>query len=447
LLTKALPHRQRFPDVPAAPTVTWPKPPPGSTGGDHGGWWRTLGDEVDRRSGPAGPDRVCVRLDGRKRVRGETSTTVGALADAEKLRPVPAPYPARLQVSRTVSNRARISFRGNTYSVPPGHAGRRLLVRHRLGDPMLEVLTDTGVVLARHPRAPRWCRHDVCAPEHVVALEKVVLANFVDRPPVSGQTSAPTVGRGAGRGRPHPRQGSGTRGSAGGGRHGGRARGAAGRRSRNPLRRANRTAGRPAPWSAKWPPRGCAGTPQGSRTGRRAGETGAPHEDQPAEDPASEVTWRRRDPDQWLGTAGDKTYQVVRGKTKDGRLTWVTTLQIKRRCLLAVEIKPGSNGCAVLSGTLHDPYTGTTIDFQRDADTSTQVQIDHIALSDAWQKGAQQWDAGQPSACDQKRRHVIDVGPVALRAFLIRPGLRFSHPFPRLAFRLNIAHGRSLRPD
>lgn len=48
-------------------------------------------------------------------------------------------------------------------------------------------------------------------------------------------------------------------------------------------------------------------------------------------------------------------------------------------------------GCAVESGVLHDPYTGTVIQFQRGQDTSALVQIDHVvALADAWQKGAQQ---------------------------------------------------------
>jgi hypothetical protein len=47
--------------------------------------------------------------------------------------------------------------------------------------------------------------------------------------------------------------------------------------------------------------------------------------------------------------------------------------------------------CKVISGTLNDPYTGKTIAFTRGADTSDDVQIDHVvALSDAWQKGAQQ---------------------------------------------------------
>lgn len=46
--------------------------------------------------------------------------------------------------------------------------------------------------------------------------------------------------------------------------------------------------------------------------------------------------------------------------------------------------------CKVYSGTLHDPYTDKIIAFKRGADTSGDIQIDHVvALSDAWQKGAQ----------------------------------------------------------
>lgn len=52
--------------------------------------------------------------------------------------------------------------------------------------------------------------------------------------------------------------------------------------------------------------------------------------------------------------------------------------------------KPGTNNCVVLTGTFIDPYTGKSIDFTRGTD-SIKVQIDHVvALSDAWQKGAQQ---------------------------------------------------------
>ena len=78
----------------------------------------------------------------------------------------------------------------------------------------------------------------------------------------------------------------------------------------------------------------------------------------------------------------------------DGHNGCDTRNDILRRDLVAVEVKPGSNGCAVLSGTFHDPYTDTTVEFQRGDGTSSKVQIDHVvALSDAWQKGAQQWDA------------------------------------------------------
>lgn len=46
--------------------------------------------------------------------------------------------------------------------------------------------------------------------------------------------------------------------------------------------------------------------------------------------------------------------------------------------------------CKVESGLLADPYTGKVIQFLRGETTSDDVQIDHVvALSDAWQKGAQ----------------------------------------------------------
>ena len=56
-----------------------------------------------------------------------------------------------------------------------------------------------------------------------------------------------------------------------------------------------------------------------------------------------------------------------------------------------------SGPCRVLSGILNDPYSGKTISFIRGNTTSTLGQIDHVvALSDAWQKGAQQLTAAQP---------------------------------------------------
>ncbi len=50
--------------------------------------------------------------------------------------------------------------------------------------------------------------------------------------------------------------------------------------------------------------------------------------------------------------------------------------------------------CTVMSGILNDPYTAKTIHFSRGLGSSTAVEIDHVvAVSDAWQKGAQQLSA------------------------------------------------------
>lgn len=47
--------------------------------------------------------------------------------------------------------------------------------------------------------------------------------------------------------------------------------------------------------------------------------------------------------------------------------------------------------CQVVGGILDDPYTGRKIEFSRGPSTSQEVQIDHVvALSNAWQTGAQQ---------------------------------------------------------
>lgn len=68
-----------------------------------------------------------------------------------------------------------------------------------------------------------------------------------------------------------------------------------------------------------------------------------------------------------------------------------TRNDVLRRDLLDVTEKPGTQGCVVLRGTLADPYTGETIEFER-GERSSEVQIDHVvALADAWQKGAQGW--------------------------------------------------------
>jgi hypothetical protein len=62
---------------------------------------------------------------------------------------------------------------------------------------------------------------------------------------------------------------------------------------------------------------------------------------------------------------------------------------VLRRDLTAITVRPGTDGCVVIAGTLADPYTGHTISFTKAK--ADEVQIDHlVALSDAWQTGAQE---------------------------------------------------------
>lgn len=81
---------------------------------------------------------------------------------------------------------------------------------------------------------------------------------------------------------------------------------------------------------------------------------------------------------------------------------------ILKRDLINVQTKSDTD-CTVMSGTLNDPYTGRTVMFSRGESTSDDVQIDHVvALSDAWQKGAQQLGV--------KMRHQLANDPLNLLA-------------------------------
>ena len=69
-----------------------------------------------------------------------------------------------------------------------------------------------------------------------------------------------------------------------------------------------------------------------------------------------------------------------------------TRNDILRRDLTNRTVKAGTGGCVVLTGTLHDPYSGTAINFGRGTTTSALVQIDHVvALGNAWVTGAASW--------------------------------------------------------
>ncbi len=65
---------------------------------------------------------------------------------------------------------------------------------------------------------------------------------------------------------------------------------------------------------------------------------------------------------------------------------------ILRRDLTQIRVRASTHGCVIVAGMLADPYTGKTITFLKSV--AAKVQIDHVvALSDAWQTGAQQLPA------------------------------------------------------
>jgi hypothetical protein len=67
---------------------------------------------------------------------------------------------------------------------------------------------------------------------------------------------------------------------------------------------------------------------------------------------------------------------------------------VLHRDLTATQVRAGTHGCVVTSGTLADPYTGTTVRFTK-ADAG-EVPIDHVVpLAAAWTEGATTWSAQQ----------------------------------------------------
>jgi hypothetical protein len=141
-------------------------------------WWRTLPDDVTPAQAQARLDAWCARHgDARRRVRDGARTTVGALMAAEPLMPLPAvPFPAVIEDARVVTAQALVAWHGNSYSVPPGHGGQRVAVRHQFGAVTLDVVTAAGTVLARHRREPDHAGAVVRDSGHVTALENKVMA-------------------------------------------------------------------------------------------------------------------------------------------------------------------------------------------------------------------------------------------------------------------------------
>ena len=71
----------------------------------------------------------------------------------------------------------------------------------------------------------------------------------------------------------------------------------------------------------------------------------------------------------------------------------------------------GSDKCSVTSGTYIEPYTGNEMIFTEKSEFSSKIQIDHVvALSDAWQKGADN------SHMDKGTRYQLATDPLNLLA-------------------------------
>lgn len=83
-------------------------------------WWRTVPDGLTVVQAQPGVDKLSVRMDDRRRRIDGAVTTAGELAAAEPLLDIPVrPFPAELEVERTLSPRSLFAFDGNFYSVRP----------------------------------------------------------------------------------------------------------------------------------------------------------------------------------------------------------------------------------------------------------------------------------------------------------------------------------------
>lgn len=151
-------------------------------------WWRTAA-VTSIAQAQHSLDSFCQTV-GDARRRGES--TVGELAETEPLLELPAvPYPAEGTLERRVTPNGLVSVRGNRYSVPPGVIGTQVTVLWRLGDPTISVLSASGRLVATHRQAPRGMGRVVRLPEHITALENVVLAEFTTKPPCKPKPNRP----------------------------------------------------------------------------------------------------------------------------------------------------------------------------------------------------------------------------------------------------------------
>jgi transposase len=145
--------------------------------------WRSMPDQIDGvpitvAQAQARFDAWCAtKGDARRRVVLEAdgthrATTVGGLADAEPLRPLPAPFPVTTQVVRTVSAQGLVAYAGNFYSVPPELARGQVIVSLTHGSDHLRIAAPGApqVVLAGHRLVAPGTGATIRTEHHITAL-------------------------------------------------------------------------------------------------------------------------------------------------------------------------------------------------------------------------------------------------------------------------------------
>lgn len=140
-----------------------------------GRWWRTA-KVGSIREAQQSLDTFTLAVSDRRARRG---STVGELGTGEPLRVLPVlAFPAEIVVERVATRSALVAFEANHYSVPPGYAGQRLVLRARVGEPHLRIVTAQGTRVATHRRAPAGAGQTMRSGEHSRQLERAVLDAF-----------------------------------------------------------------------------------------------------------------------------------------------------------------------------------------------------------------------------------------------------------------------------
>lgn len=151
-------------------------------------WWRTA-TVASLAEAQQTLDGFCVSA-GDTRRRG--NSTVGELANSEPLLDLPSlPYPAEGTLIRKVAANGLVSMWGNQYSTPPGVIDTEVTVRWRLGDPTISIFSAGGRLVATHRKVPRGLGRTVRLPEHIEALENVVLGAFTTKRPCKPKPNRP----------------------------------------------------------------------------------------------------------------------------------------------------------------------------------------------------------------------------------------------------------------